>query len=88
MAVAIDAQVSASASPGKLARIEMRIAAALGQKTPAGQALDLGEDLKLFVRVDETAQRGWLVIGGGQQANKTAIGNLGLPHAPPRRASR
>jgi hypothetical protein len=88
MTVAIDAQIAAAALPGKLARVQMGIAATFGQKTAAGQALDLCEDLHLVISIDETAQ-GWrLVVGGGQETNETAIRNLGLLHAPPRNASR
>ena len=88
MTVAIDAQVAAAALPRKLARVQMRVATTFRQKTAAGQSLDFGQDLHLVVGIDETAQSWRLVVGGGQKANETAIGNLGLLHAPPRNASR
>ena len=88
MTVAVNAQIAAAPLPGKLARVQMGIAATFGQKAAAGQALDLCEDLHLVIGIDETAQ-GWrLVVGSGQKTNETAIGNLGLLHAPPRSASR
>jgi hypothetical protein len=88
MTVTINAQVSAAALPSKLARVQMRVAATFRKKTTAGQALNLCQDLHLVIGIDKTAQRWRLVVGGGQEANETAIGNLGLLHAPPRNASR
>ena len=88
MAVAVETQITAAPLPGKLARVQMRIAPTFGQNTAAGQTLDLREDLHLVIGIDEAAQ-GWrLVVGGGQETNKTPIGNLGPLHAPPRSASR
>lgn len=88
MTVAIDAQVAAAALPRKLARVQMRVAATFRQKSAAGQALNLCQDIHLVIGIDKTAQSWRLVIGGGQEANETAIGNLALLHAPPRNASR
>src|SRR6056297_1976951 len=88
MTVAVDAQISAAALPGQLARVQMRVAATFRQKTAAGQALDFCQDLNLVIGIDETTQ-GWrLVVSGGQETNETTIRNLGPLHAPPRNASR
>src|SRR5690554_2131023 len=57
VAVAIDAQVTAPAPPGKLARVQVRIAAPFGQKSATGQSLDLGEDLEFVIGIDDTAKR-------------------------------
>jgi hypothetical protein len=66
----------------------MRVATPFRQKPTAGQPFDFGEDVHLFIGIHETTQCRGLVVGCGQKANKTTIGNLGLLHAPPRKASR
>lgn len=53
MRVAVDPEITVAPPPGKLSRIEMRIAAALGEQPGAGQPLNLGQNLQFLVAVDQ-----------------------------------
>ena len=87
MTLPIEDQVVGSPGESEFATVKRGTALRFGNQAGTGLAFDLGEDVRLLGAVHQSPQHGRLVVGLGDQSDKSTVIDGRDPHIPPRSAS-
>src|SRR6056297_834323 len=87
MALTVEGQVMRPPREGQFSTVERGTALRFGDQAGTGLAFDLGENRGLLVAVDQPPQHWGLVMGLGNQPDKSTVIDRRDPQTPPRSAS-